>query len=507
MKARTPTAAACGVLAAALGTAAAHLVAALTSPESSPVLAVGSQVIDATPTPVKEWAVGTFGTADKPILIGSVSLVTLLLAAVAGILRPRSRVAASAVLLVLTGLAGAAAVLRPGTGATAWVPALTAAVVGLVTLELLASRTGILRTGSPPAPGQPTRRGLLALGGAGVGAAALGAGGQTLIGRRPPPQITLPTPAEPLPALAKGVEVGTSGVSPFVTPNADFYRIDTALVAPRVNPRDWSLTIDGDVPDGFTLDIDELLDLPMVERDITLNCVSNEVGGNLIGHARWLGVPTRDLLARAGLDEDPCNPDLQVLSTSDDGMTISTPLSALLDDRDALVAVGMNGSPLPQDHGFPARLVTPGLYGFVGATKWLTRMTVTRYDAEPAYWTERDWATDGTVKTQARVDTPRPLARIEAGRTAIGGVAWAQRRGIERVEVRVDDGPWRRATLGDEANVDCWRQWFLPWDATEGRHDITVRATDGEGEVQTTKTAKPFPSGASGLHSIAVIVS
>lgn len=507
MKARTPTAAACGVLAAALGTAVAHLVAAVVSPPASPVLAVGSQVIDLTPTPVKEWAVSTFGTADKPILIGSVAVVTLLLAAVAGVLRLRSRLLAKAVLLALTVLAGTAAVLRPSAGSFAWLPALTAAVVGVLVLELLASRTGLLRPVDRASPGQPTRRGLLALGGAGVGAAALGAGGQTLIRRQAPVTLDLPTAAEPLPALAKGVDVGKAEIAPFVTPNSQFYRIDTALVVPRVEPGDWSLTIDGDVPDGFTLDIDELLDLPMVERDITLNCVSNEVGGDLIGHARWLGVPTRELLARAGLDHDPGNPDVQVLSTSTDGMTISTPLSALLDDRDALVAVGMNGTPLPREHGFPARLVTPGLYGFVGATKWLTRMTVTTYDAEPAYWTERDWATDGTVKTQSRVDTPRPLARLDAGRTVIGGVAWAQRRGIERVEVRVDDGPWRRATLGAEANVDCWRQWFIPWDATSGRHDISVRATDGDGTVQTTKTANPFPAGASGLHSIAVNVS
>ena len=368
-------------------------------------------------------------------------------------------------------------------------PALTAAVVGIAALEVLAARAGLLRAGPSPQPGQPSRRGLLALGGAGVGAAALGGTGQALIARNQPSTITLPAAAEPLPPLAKGVEVGKAGVSPFVTPNGDFYRIDTALLAPRVHPGDWTLTIDGDVPDGFTLDIDELLDLPMVERDITLNCVSSEVGGDLVGHARWLGVPTRELLSRAGIDDDPRDPDLQVLSTSTDGMTISTPLSALLDDRGALVAVGMNGAPLPREHGFPARLVTPGLYGFVGATKWLTRMTVTRYDADPAYWTERDWATDGTVKTQSRIDTLSPLARIEAGRTVIGGVAWAQRRGIERVEVRVDDGPWRRATLGAEANVDCWRQWFLPWGATEGRHDITVRATGGEGEVQALASA------------------
>lgn len=496
----------CGVAAAALGTAAAHVVAAVVSPPASPVLAVGSQVVDATPTPVKEWAVSTFGTADKPVLIGSVALVTLLLAAAAGAVRPRSRLLATLLLLVLTGLAGAAAVLRPAADPLAWLPALVAAVVGVLTLDLLVARA--LRSGAThPGADQPARRTVVALGGTGVAAVALGASGQALVARAAPPTLALPAPARPLPPLPKGVEVGRPGISPFVTPNAQFYRIDTALLAPRVDPADWTLTIDGDVPRGFTLDLDELLATPMVERDITLNCVSNEVGGPYIGTARWLGVPTRELLARAGLDADPKDPDLQVLSTSTDGMTISTPLSALLDGRDALVAVGMNGSPLPREHGFPARLVTPGLYGFVGATKWLTRMTVTRYDRASAYWTDRGWAVDGRVRTQARIDTPRALRRIAPGRTVIGGVAWAQRRGIERVEVRVDDGPWRRATLGVEADVDCWRQWFLPWDATPGRHDLTVRASDRTGEVQTQREAAPFPSGATGWHSIAVTVT
>ncbi|WP_068263121.1 molybdopterin-dependent oxidoreductase [Janibacter limosus] len=506
MNSRIAPAAACGILAATLGTAAAHLVAAVVSPPSSPVLAIGSQVIDATPTPVKEWAVGTFGTADKPILIGSVAVVSLLLAAIAGVVRLRSRLLSTGLLILLTALAGAAAVLRPSAGSLAWLPALVAAVVGVLALDWLISRV-VPSESAHSRPDQPTRRRLFALGGTGAAALALGGAGQGLISRTKPATLTLPTPAEPLPPLAKGVSLGKEGISPFITPNTEFYRIDTALLAPNVDPSDWTLTIDGDVPQGFSLSIDELLGLPMVERDITLNCVSNEVGGAYIGSARWLGVPTRELFARAGLDTDPKNPDLQVLSTSTEGMTISTPLSALLDDRDALVAVGMNGEPLPREHGFPARLVTPGLYGFVGATKWLTRMTVTRYDAASAYWTDREWAIDGRVQTQARIDTPRALRRIAPGRTFIGGVAWAQRRGISKVEVRVDDGPWQRATLGAEADVDCWRQWFLPWDATPGRHDFTVRATDGDGELQTKETAPPFPSGATGWHTSAVTVT
>lgn len=347
----------------------------------------------------------------------------------------------------------------------------------------------------------------MTLGGVGIAAVALGGAGQVLITRNRPPTLSLPAPATPLRALPAGVTLGQPGITPFITANAGFYRIDTALITPRVDPTDWSLTVDGEVPRGFSLSIDELLAMPMVEHDITLNCVSNEVGGPYIGTARWLGVPTRDLLARAGLEKDPRDPNLQVLSTSTDGMTISTPLSALLDDRGALVAVGMNGTQLPREHGFPARLVTPGLYGFVGATKWLTRMTVTRYDAATAYWTERGWATDGTVRTQARIDTPRDGRSVAAGRIPIGGVAWAQGRGIDRVEVQVDDGPWQRATLGLEANIDCWRQWYLPWDATPGRHAITVRATDGTGQIQTSRETSPFPAGATGRHRITVTVT
>ncbi|WP_068397094.1 molybdopterin-dependent oxidoreductase [Kribbia dieselivorans] len=508
MDARILTAATSGVVAAALGTAAAHVVAALVSPSASPVLAVGSQVIDATPTPVKEWAVATFGTADKPILIGSVILVTLLLAALAGAVRPRSPFASTALLIVLAALAGAAAVLRPTPGILDWLPAFVAAVVAVATLDVLSPSDGSAWPTARDSPrGSITRREVVALGGTAVAAVALGGAGQALITRGRAPTLALPGPTDPLPPLPAGVSVRAPGISPFITANGSFYRIDTALLTPRVNPADWSLSVDGEVPHGFSLGIDELLALPMVERDITLNCVSNEVGGPYIGTARWLGVPTRDLLARAGLTEDPRNPDLQVLSTSTDGMTISTPLSALLDDRGALVAVGMNGTQLPQAHGFPARLVTPGLYGFVGATKWLTRLTVTRYDAARAYWTERGWATDGTVRTQARIDTPRDGRSLSPGATAIGGVAWAQGRGIGRVEVRVDGDPWRRATLGLEANVDCWRQWYLPWEATPGRHAITVRATDGTGAVQTDRQASPFPAGATGWHQITVTVT
>lgn len=489
-----------GLLAAALGTGAAHLVAALVDPAASPVLAVGSTVIDATPTPVKEWAVSTFGTADKPILVGSVAVVTLLLAALAGVLHRTRPVLGLGLLAALTALAGAAALSRPAAGPAAVLPSVVAGVLGCATLAWLAARR---EADTWAAPGQPARRGVLAAGGAGVAAAALGGGGQVITARRRVPEIALPEPTTSPRPLPAGIEGTHEGVSPFVTPRDAFYRVDTALTVPRVDPKDWQLVIDGDVERPLTLSFDELLELPMIEKDITMTCVSNEVGGGYVGSARWLGVPTRTLLERVGVRPGAD----QVLSTSVEGMTISTPVQALMDDRDALVVVGMDGAPLPREHGFPVRLVTPGLYGFVGATKWLTKMTLTTYAAQSAYWTDRDWATDAPVLTQSRIDTPKPLDPIPAGSTVIGGVAWAQQRGIERVEVRIDDGEWQRATLGPDAGIDYWRQWYMPWKATSGRHDISVRATDETGYTQTTERATPFPKGATGLHTIAVVVT
>ena len=293
------------------------------------------------------------------------------------------------------------------------------------------------------------------------------------------------------------------GISSFRTPNSEFYRIDTALVIPRVSTEGWKLTIDGDVERPYSLTFDELLRMPLVERDITLTCVSNEVGGPYIGGARWLGVRTKDLLERAGITPGVD----QIFSHSTEGMTISTPVQALTDDREALVAIAMNGEPLPTVHGFPARLVTPGLYGFVGATKWLTRLQATTYQAESAYWTDRGWATDAPILTQSRIDTPRGLNRLDAGRVVIGGVAWAQQRGIEKVEVRVDENAWQEARLGPDGGIDYWRQWYLPWDALPGRHQLTVRATDLNGDVQPEQETTPFPRGATGWHSIVVIIN
>ncbi|GGL44265.1 molybdopterin-dependent oxidoreductase [Phycicoccus endophyticus] len=507
--------AAAALLATAAGAGVGHLVAGLVAPEASPVLAVGSTVVDLTPTPVKEWAVATLGTADKPVLVSTVAVVTLLLAAGVGALA-RTRRALGLSLLALLALLGlVAAASRPAAEALVILPGFVTAAVGLLGAGWLMGRLDALgvAAGDPAADGQAApapradgtgarRSVLLAAGGLGVLAAAGGGLGQALVRRGGSTEVVLPAPAEPLPALPAGLERTVRGVSSLRTPASDFYRIDTALVVPRVDPDGWELRVDGMVERPYTLSWEELLAMPMVEKDVTLTCVSNEVGGPYVGGARWLGVRVRDLLERAGLRDGV----EQVFSTSTDGMTISTPVQALTDDRDALVAVGMNGSPLPRPHGFPARLVTPGLYGFVGATKWLTRMTASTYAQDTAYWTERGWATRGTIYTQSRIDTPRSLTTLPAGRTLVGGVAWAQQRGIARVEVRVDEGEWRRATLGPDAGVDYWRQWYLEWDATPGRHTLQSRATDEDGSTQTPERQEPFPRGATGWHTVVVTV-
>jgi DMSO/TMAO reductase YedYZ molybdopterin-dependent catalytic subunit len=502
------------VLAALAGVGIGHLVAAWVEPAASPVVAVGATVIDATPTPVKEWAVSTFGTADKPILIGSVMLVTLLAAAGIGLVARRHRTTGLALLLGLVALAGLGGALRPAAGAFALVPSIVTAAVGLVAASLLWQSADRMQRpptepdvalGTPRAKGPDRRAFVLGAASTGAVAAAGGALGQAVVhsSSTASASLTLPTPTNTLAALPAGLETTVEGVAPFVTPTKDFYRIDTALLVPKVSTDDWSLTIDGEVDHGFRLTWAELLAMPMVEADITLCCVSNEVGGPYISAGRWLGVRTRDLLERAGVRTGAD----QILSTSTDGMTISTPVQALTDGRNALVAVALDGKPLPREHGFPARLVTPGLYGFVGATKWLTRMTATTYAREEAYWTQRGWATESPVLTQSRIDTPVGFSNYSAGRVVIGGVAWAQGRGIRGVEVRVDDGPWEPATLGPDGGIDYWRQWYHPWQATSGRHTLWCRATDLTGETQPETRADPFPRGATGWHNIVVNIA
>jgi DMSO/TMAO reductase YedYZ molybdopterin-dependent catalytic subunit len=496
-----------GVLAALAGTGIGHLVAALTDPAASPVLAVGELVIDHTPTPVKNWAIAHFGTHDKTILVGSVLVGVLVLAGVAGLLSRRAFRRGAALLVVLVGIALYAALTRPVVHPVDALPGVVTALVGLAVLwGLTRLETGepvlALTTADPPA--RTSRRGVL-LGAAGVAvvAAAGGYAGRVIAHSRSAiGNITLPKPRSPAPAFPRGLEDKVRGITPLRTSTADFYRVDTRLSLPIVDADSWSLTIDGDVRKEQSWSFDDLLAMPLIERDITLTCVSNDVGGPYVSGARWLGVRLTDLLDRAGVGGTAD----QILSTDVDGMTISTPLALATDGRDAMIAVGMNGEPLPRAHGFPARMVVPGLFGFVSACKWISRMTLTTYDADSAYWTDRRWATDAPIKIASRIDTPNGL-HLGAGTTFIGGIAWAQPVGVATVEVQIDGGPWQRATLGPRAGNDYGRQWYLPWDARPGSHQIASRATDRNGNVQTPVRATPFPDGASGIQRLVVAVA
>ncbi len=487
-----------GVLATLTGLGLAHVVAALTDADTSPVLAVGASVIDLTPTPMKEWAIRTFGTADKPILVGSVFAGVVVLAAVAGLLARRRTRYGAGLLVALVSVAAIAVVTRPEASVLDLGPSLVAAVGAVAALAWLArEQVGVLAGGG--------RRGVLIAAGVLGAAAVLGGVGGQLVSRLRlrPEDVTLPDPTDPARPLPRGLDKQVTGITPFQTDNDDFYRVDTRLDTPVVTTDDWTLTIDGDVDNKVTLTFAELLDLPMIERDITLTCVSNSVGGEYVGSARWLGVRLTDVLDLAGVGSKAD----QILSTDFDGMTISTPLDLATDGRDAMLCVGMNGEPLPREHGFPVRMLIPGLYGFISATKWLTKLTLTTYEDQEAYWTQRGWATDAPIKISARIDTPRALADLSAGEVVIGGVAWAQQRGgIAKVQVSIDGGAWTDANLGPDGGNDYWRQWFYRWDAAGGSHRIAARAVSGTGEEQTATRAEPFPEGASGLHEVIVDV-
>lgn len=495
-----------GVVAVGAGVAIAHFIAAFTGASASPLVAVGSAFIDLTPTWLKEFAVQRFGTADKPILIGSISAVLILMSALAGVLARRWRIVGCVTVGLVGVIAAIAAMSRPDATPIDVVPALVGALVAAGTLAWI--------TRPQPAADGSARRGperrtvllgsLVVAGGAvviGVVGNVLGGSLRNVDAARA--AVKLPTPADPAPPLPTGVDVKVDGVSPFRVSAEDFYRVDTALVVPAIVPDDWQLSVGGMVDEPYTLSYDELLGMPMIERDLTLTCVSNEVGGQYVGNAVWLGVRLKDVLTRAGVSKSAD----QLFSRSSDGWTASTPMAAALDGRDAIIAVAMNGEPLPAEHGFPARMVIPGLYGFISATKWLVSLDASTYAQDEAYWTQRGWATDAPIRTMARVEVPRPLSTVQAGAIAIAGTAWAQHRGIERVEVQVDDEPWGEARLGAVPSVDTWRQWWIPWNAKPGRHTIRARATDKDGMTQPDARLTPFPSGAQGWHEVVVNVS
>ncbi|WP_107656720.1 molybdopterin-dependent oxidoreductase [Nocardia suismassiliense] len=510
-----PSAALAGVLAALTVLGVGHLVAALIDPAASPFYAMGASVVDHTPHALKDAAIRRFGSNDKLALFLSMAGVMVVFAAILGVLE-RRRPVGSVLLVLLGGVVLGAALQRPT--ATVWfaLPTVVGVAAGVVVLRLLIGRGSHGRGDEPvdraavpvdDGPMSASRRRFLLLS-AGVGAVAVGAAvaGQWL-GARLRDVVAdragfIVPRAVPAPPLGSGVRLAVPGLTDFVTPNDRFYRVDTALQLPALTSGDWRLRIHGMVDRPMNLDFDELRQRVAVERTITMTCVSNEVGGELAGTAVWTGYRLADLLAEAGVHPEAD----MLLSRSIDGFTASTPVSAVTDGRDALLAVGMNGEPLPIAHGYPARLIVPGLYGYVSATKWVIDLELTRFDRDKAYWTERGWAAQALIKTAARIDVPAAFATVPAGDVIVAGVAWAQHRGIDAVEVQVDDQPWQPATLADEYSTDTWRQWTWRWTATPGAHTLRVRATDRDGITQTDRRTPPFPDGSTGWHNRVITV-
>ncbi|HYF45036.1 MAG TPA: sulfite oxidase [Acidimicrobiales bacterium] len=495
-----------GLVAAGLGLALTELFAGLWKDVPSPVAAIGDVFIDGLPGWAVRAGIDQLGTGDKPFLVSVIVVLTLLLGwALGGATRHRRWIGPLA--FGVAGLFGAWATVRdPLSDAFPSILAtLLPAAIGAAALLLLVDRaeaTAEQPTVSPAAAGANRRRFLIGAGGTAVFALFGAAIGRRLAGRHSVEgergEVALPDVEH----VSVAEELETPGLTPYLVPNEDFYRIDTALTVPQISPEDWTLRITGMVDEELELTFDDLLGRDQVEEIITLSCVSNEIGGDLVGNARWQGVLLADLLEEAGVQDGA----EQVVGISTDGFTAGFPLEVATDGRPCLVAFGMNGEPLPVVHGFPARLVIPGLYGYVSATKWLSEIRLTTWEGFDGYWIPRGWAKEGPIKTQSRIDVPRPGASLTAGRQPIAGVAWAPTRGITKVEVQVDDGEWQEARLGDETNDLSWRQWVLEWDAPTGEHEIRVRATDGDGETQTEEIARPDPDGATGWHTISVEV-
>ena len=536
-----------GLLSAALGLAVGELFAGLFNGVRSPVISVGDRVVDGVPAGVKTSAIDLFGTHDKAALLIGIVVIIGLGAVLVGMGSAASMrtaivgvgffVAVGSVFAV-TGRLGRGRDVIPVVGAGL---VTLAALYGLVRRPFAAQQK--LATATPPGKvidavigSNPPQRGMrvdrrqfVVLGsGTALASIATAALGRRLQGNEEAAvlrnEVKLPSPASPLapgpsstlpgastaPAatavrfpVAGAAQVDVPGITPFFVPNKNFYRIDTALVVPRIDVRTWSLTIDGMVDRPLNFSLDDLLKREVVEHDCTLMCVSNEIGGDLVGNARWLGVRLADVLREAGVKAGAN----QVFARSVDDFTAGFPVELALDGREALLAFGMNGEPLPFSHGYPVRLVVPGIYGYVSAVKWLKRITLTTFEADEGYWIPRGWSALGPIKTCSRIDVPgRNTGQIREGRQAIAGIAWAQHVGIRQVEVQVDDEPWQVAELAADGGIDTWRQWKLAWDATAGTHSISVRATDATGALQIEERTDVAPDGATGWHTIQVAV-
>jgi DMSO/TMAO reductase YedYZ molybdopterin-dependent catalytic subunit len=515
------TGAVVGLLAGGVAVGVATLVAAFVRPQASPIIAVGEAAIDRTPPAVKNFAVEHFGTHDKTFLLLGIYTVIALIAVALGCLA-RRRLAIGLTGLALFGVFGAfVALTRPESRHTDAVPSVIGGIAGLVILPWLvyAAKPGFIEatgrrarmlyeSAAGAAVGINRRRFLMVGATSAVAAVATGVGGQIISNRRfnvaaSRNAVKLKAPVSTKPVPKRVTDLKIPGLSPFYTPNSKFYRVDTALVVPQVPAQNWSLRIHGMVDKEINLTFSDLMKRPMIERDITLCCVSETVGGQYIGNARWQGVRLAGILREAGVQKGA----QQIVSRDANGMSIGTPVAAVMDGRDAMLAVGMNGVPLPQEHGFPVRMVVPGLYGYVSACKWIVDMELTTWAAFNAYWVRRKWSQQAPIKTESRIDTPKKGGSLRAGQIPVAGVAWAQHKGIAAVEVSIDGGQWRKAKLAPQDTIDTWRQWHIMWDAIPGTHQIQVRATDKTGYTQTKNVHRSEPNGATGWHTIKVTVT
>lgn len=498
-----PVAALVGLLSMAAGLATGHLVGGRISPTASPFLAVGASAIDLTPLWLKDFAVRAFGGYDKVVLLSGMAVVIGLVGVVAGVISQRSRTPGLVLIVVLGVVASVAGLSRPTAGSLDVLAPLVALIVSVSTFVVL-HRLGRLSQiqASGEAAGVPRRTLLVGSVAVAAGAGIAAAGGQLLVGRSgleaSRKAIGRVVPTVTAPPIPPGADFAADGSPTFITRNADFYRVDVNLTLPQLRTEDWRLRIHGMVDREVTLNWSELTSRPLIERPVTMTCVSNEVGGPYLSTANFTGVLLADILKQAGV---PQGAD-QVYTTSVDGWTCGTPTATLVDPaRQAMLVIGMNGEPLPIEHGFPVRMVVPGLYGFVSGTKWITDMEFTTFDAKQAYWLQRGWGQRAPIKTMSRIDSPGPFERVGPN-TPITGVAWAQTRGIEKVEVRLDHGQWRPAELSTEVNVDTWRMFRLRDRWEPGAHVAEVRATDKTGYTQTADRAAPIPDGATGWHSV-----
>ena len=498
-----------GMMGAAVALGLSELIAGLLSGGSSLVAAVGQTIIDFQPPGAKDLVVALFGTNDKLALELFVVAVGVLFGGGLGLLARRS-FALAAMGFAAFGLVGFLAVTRQALGSPAF-GALTAAVAVAAGIQVM---RWLLELTAPPAPEVATmpdwrRRSLLVRGSTlGVAAVAAGVFGRSLVTRASAAPSgadeEIPPASEVAPALPAAADLSgqVAQLTPIVVPNDRFYQIDTALLTPVVDAATWRLRIHGMVDRETTLTWDELLDLPLFEQYVTIACVSNEVGGGLVGNAKWTGVRLREVLDLAGVQPGAT----QLVGRSVDGWTAGMPTAWVMDPaREPMIAVRMNDAPLPPRHGFPARLIVPGLYGYVSATKWLAELELTTLEAFDAYWVPLGWAKKAPILTQSRIDTPRGSASVRAGRIPIAGVAWAPDRGIAGVEVSID-GRWQPARLSRPISDATWVQWVLEWEAPPGRHTIQVRATDGDGVVQEERSTPPAPDGARGWHTVEVSV-